>query len=355
MRFRSSLLSRLAVLAALLGVLLVGSPAYADESSEASAALAAFEAGQHVYLSPESGQQLDSAAVTDEVGSDPLYVAVVPPNMSPDDVLVQLREGLQQPGTYVVVSGTEYAAQSSVICSSQAQPLLEEAAASKAETRQAGDLTEFLVDYAGRVDSAPAPGEDGCSDEVDGSGGFWSAAPWILGAILVGAGGGYLWLRYRRGQKATRNADRRRAIAGALDALARDIDGVTDERDPQVARALHDARERHIAAADILAEADSAHDFDAAQHATREGAFAAHFAREQAGLSTTRPKEVEAPRARWVERSELVDFGGEQLRAFREYQPGAPYFFGGSEDLPAGWYTAPVSTGALLGSIADDE
>lgn len=351
-----SFFSRLTVLLAVLaGVVLIGAPAHADESTEASAALDVFGAGQHVYVSGESGQQVDAPAVADAVGDDPVFVAVVPPNTPPDDVLVLLREGMQQPGTYVVVSGTEHAAQSSVICSTQAQPLLDEAAASQADSREAGDLTGFLIDYLDRVDSAAAPGDDDCGDEVTASGSFWSAVPWILGALVIGGGGGYLWVRHRQGRKAAQNADRSQAVADALDALARNIDGVADERDPQVARALHDARERHIAAADILADAEAPSDFDAALRATREGAVAVHYARERAGLSTSRPGEVEQPRTRRVEQSELVVLGDEQLTAHRDYRPGAPYFFAGNDELPAGWYSVPVGSGELLGAIADDE
>lgn len=356
LRARSSLVGRLTwLLGSLAALSLLVTPAYADESTEASAALAAFEAGQRVYVSAESGQQVDAAAVTDAVGDEPVFIAVVPPNTPPDDVLVLLREGMQQAGTYVVVSGTEQAAQSSVICSTQAGPLLDDAAEAQQESRAAGDLTEFLVDYVDRVESAPAPGDDGCDDEVDSSGSFWSAVPWILGAVLLGAGGGYLWLRHRRGRQATRNAGRRQQIAADLDALARDIDGVTDETDAQVALALQDARERHIAAADILADAETGSDFDAARRATREGAVAAQFARARAGLSTSRPPEVEAPRARRVEREERVTVDDEQVSVYRDYRPGAVHFFAGSAELPAGWYTAPVGSEELLGRIAVDE
>ena len=343
------------MLAVLVAAVLVGGPAYADESTEASAALAVFDAGEHIYVSAESGQQVDAQAIADAVGDDAVFVAVVPPNMPPSDVLLALREGAQQPATYVVVSGTEQAAQSSVICSTQAQPLLDEAAASQAESRASGDLTALLLDYIDRIGSAPVPGDEGCGDEADESGSFWSAVPWILGALLVGAGGGFLWVRHRRGRNEAQNADRRQAVAEALDALAGDIDGVDDERSPQVALALQDARERHIVAADILADADTTADFDAALRATREGSVAAQFARERAGLSTSRPKEVEPARTRKVQASELVLVGDEQVMAHRTYQPGAPYFFAGNDELPAGWYTVPVGSSQLLGAITDDE
>lgn len=356
LRFRSPLIVRLTVpLAVLALTALAGPPAYADESAEASAAITAFESGEHVYVSAEAGQEVNADAVTGAVDEKPVFVAVVPPNTPPQDVLVLLREEARQAGTYVVISGTEHAAHSSVICSTQAQPLLDEAAESQAEPRAEGDLTPFLLDYLQRIDSAPKPGDDACSDEVDDAGTFWSTAPWILGALVLSAGGGYLWLRYRRRAKAAQDVRGRQRVAGALDVLARDIDAVTDERDPQVALALHDARERHIAAADILADADAASDFDAALRAAREGAAAAYFARERAGLPATRPAEVEPAHARRVADDELVEVGDQQVLAHRDYQPGAPYFFSGTPELPAGWYPVPVGSDELLRAISDDE
>ncbi|WP_153506454.1 hypothetical protein, partial [Cumulibacter manganitolerans] len=251
-----------AVLAVPLALLLIGSPAYADPATEADAASAAFEAGTHVYVAPGAGQQIDASAVTGAIGSDPVYVAVVPPNTPPPDVLTQLQSGLTLQGTFVVVSGTEQSAFTNVICSDKAQPLLDDAAKAESKTRAAGDLTPFLTTYVDKVADAPKPGDAGCAEAGSGSG-IGSALPWILGALLLGGGGGYLWLRSRRQQKATRLAGRRRQVTDALDALARDIDVVADRGGPHVQRALDVARERHIAAADILADADHDADVDA--------------------------------------------------------------------------------------------
>lgn len=351
---------RLRSFAALLTVLLAGltfvsGPSYADPGTEADAAGAAFAAGQHVYVSPEAGQTVDSAAVADAIGTDRIYIAVVPPNTPPADVITQLQNSLQQKGTFVVVSGTEQAAQSNVICSTKAQPLLDSAAKDQAKTRDSGDLTAFLTSYVDKVGSAPEPGDSDCGDETSSSGGFMSALPWVLGALVLGAGGGYLWLRNRQQKKATRDAGRHAKVAEALDALARDIDSVGDGGGPHVQRALQDARERHIAAVDILADADSDVDFDAAARATREGAFAAHYARERAGLRSTAPRQVEPARGERLSAERSVLVGEEQVTAYPEYRPGAPYYFGGTDELPAGWYTVSMGGSVLLGSIADTE
>lgn len=335
--------------------LMTAGPAVADPATEADAAGSAFSNGEHVYVSPEAGQQLDVAALTDEIGEDRLYIAVVPPNTPPSDVLTQLQNSLQQMGTFVVVSGTEQIAQSNVICSDRAQPLLDEAAEDEKDARAAGDLTAFLVSYAGKVADAPGPNDSDCGDGTGGSGGFGSAIPWILGALLIGAGGGYLWLRNRQKMRTARYATRRKEVTDSLDALARDIDTVGDGGGPHIQHALGDARERHIAAADILATADSDADFDAAVRATREGAHAAHYARERAGLRTTAPREVEPARGQRVGAQRSVLVGDQMLDVYPEYRPGAQYFFRGGRDLPAGWYTAQIDEDELLGSIAEQD
>lgn len=339
----------------LAGLLLLVRPAYADESTEASAAAAAFEAGERVYISPEAGQQVEPQVVTEAIGSDEVFIAVVPPNMPPDGVLALLLEGTSEAATLVVVSGTEQAAQSSVICSDRAQPLLDEAAAAEAQTREAGDLTPFLLSYLERIDGAPVPGDDDCADEAASSTGLLSALPWILGAIVIGLGGGYLWLRYRRAQKSRSNTEQRRTVTGALDDLAREIDSVTDERDPQVEQALHDARERHIAAADILAEADASIDFEAALRATREGATAARYARQLQDSAVPAAPPVEPARADRVSQTQVLSIDGEQVTVHPAYRPGAVHYFAGNDELPAGWYSAPVSSGHLFGAISEDE
>lgn len=343
----------LALLASLGCVLVATVPAYADPAIEADAAAAAFGSGEHVYVSADAGQKIDAAAVADEIGDDPVYVAVVPPNTSPSDVLTQLQNNMQQKGTYVVISGAEQQAQSNAICSDQAQPLLDDAAEEQQQARQSGDLTSFVTAYVEKLADAPEAGDSDCADGGDDDGG--SALPWILGALLIGAGGGYLWLRNRRRHKSVHDAGRRQKVTDALDALARDIDAVGDGGGPQVQRALDDARERHIAAADILAEADTDSDFDAAMRATREGAFAAHYARERAGLQTAPPREIEPARGERLSAERAVMIGEDQVTAYPSYRPGAPYYFRGNRDLPAAWYTAPVGEDHLLGSISDEE
>ncbi|WP_106849546.1 hypothetical protein [Blastococcus sp. Marseille-P5729] len=343
------------IVATLALLLLARGPAIADPATEADAAGAAFGNGEHVYVSPESGQQVDVAAVTGEIGEDPLYIAVVAPNTPPADVLTQLQNSLQQKGTFVVVSGTEQIAQSNVICSDRAQPLLDEAAEEQADTRSGGDLSAFLLAYVDKVADAPDANDADCADAEGGGSGFGSAIPWILGALLIGAGGGYLWLRNRQKARSTRHAARREEVTGALDALARDIDTVGEGGGPHVQHALSDARERHIAAADILADADSDADFDAAMRATREGTHAAHYARKRAGLPTSAPREVERARGERAGSQRAVVIGDQTVQVYPDYRPGAQYFSPGGRDFPAGWYTAQIDEGELLGSITEDD
>ncbi|MFV0535073.1 MAG: hypothetical protein ACK5MR_15665 [Cumulibacter sp.] len=342
-------------LALCASIVFIAAPAYADSATEGAAAREAFDSGEHLYVAPEAGQQVDAGALADAVGDDPIYVAVVPPNTPPEDVLVVLREGVAEPATYVVVSGTEQAAESSVICSTQAQPLLDDASSAQAESRSSGDLTGFLVAYVDSLADAPEPGDDGCSDEVDDSGSFASAVPWILGALVIGVGGGLLWLTNRRRHRAAQRTRRGKEVTAALDALARDIDEVPEHGDAQISRALQDARNRHIAAADILTDAEASADFDEALRACREGAVAVHFARERAGLTVGRLAEVEPVHARRVAHSEVMLLADGHVTVYRSYRPGAPYFFGGNDELPAGWYTSPVGHDRLFGDITGDE
>uniref|UniRef100_UPI001E560FEF hypothetical protein n=1 Tax=Cumulibacter manganitolerans TaxID=1884992 RepID=UPI001E560FEF len=85
------------------------------------------------------------------------------------------------------------------------------------------------------------------------------------------------------------------------------------------------------------------------------GAFAAHYARERAGLRSDPPSEVEPARGERLRAERVVTLGEEQVRAYPSYRPGAPYYFGGSATVPAGWYTSPVGEGQFLGSLAEHE
>lgn len=343
------------LLLALLCVLLSAAPSFADPAVEADAAGAAFGGGEHVYVSPQAGQQLDAAKIADQIGDDPTYVAVVAPNNSPSDVLTQLQNSLQMKGTFVVISGTEQRAQSNIICSDRAQPLLEEAAKDEAGSRVNGDLTAFVSGYLDKVDDAPDSGSSDCEAGGDGGPGALSTLVWILGAVLLGAGGGYLWLRSRQRRRESERSAARQKVVAALDDLARDIDSVGDGNDAQTRQALEDARGRHIAAADLLADADTSADFDAAMRAVREGDFAAQWARERAGLRASTPRQVERPRGERLQGDRRIVIGDEQVHAFAQYRPGAPYYYAGNDELPAGWYTAAVGEDGFLASMSEGE
>ncbi|QHC01587.1 hypothetical protein EK0264_15665 [Epidermidibacterium keratini] len=356
-RFRRRALALLAALAACL--LALATPAYAegDPGTEADAAGADFQQGTHVYVSPNAAQDVDVDALSSDIGDDPIYIAVVPPNTPPSDVAMQISTTFQQKMTLVVVSGSEYVGQSNAICSDRAQPLLDDAAGNYQDERASGDLTGWLREYVAAVQDAPSSGDSACEGGASASGGgIGSSLLWILGALVVGAGGGYLWMRSQRAKR-----DREMESAGAgirelTDDLGTAIEGTSADSNELAAAALHDARERHAASKDTLAQAEDTDDVAAARQATIEGLTAVRYARQAQGqrVDFTVP-ELPRPAGEQLEHEQEFAVGDQRAVGVPNYAPGAPYYHPGGDDIPGGWYSAPIWDSVLIDSIVDDE
>ncbi len=357
LRLRRRILALFAALAACL--LTLASPAYAevDPGVEADAAGADFQQGTHVYVSPQAAQNVDVGALSSEIGDDPIYIAVVPPNTPPSDVAMQISNAFQQRMTLVVVSGSEYIAQSNAICSDRAQPLLDDAAANYEDDRASGELTAWLSEYVAAVSDAPSAGDSECEGGANASGGgIGSSLLWIVGALAVGAGGGYLWMRSQRAKR-----DRELESAGAgirelTDELATAIERTTIDSNELAAAALQDARERQAAAGQTLAQAEDPEDVDAARQAAIEGLTAVRYARQAQGQRVDFDvPELPAPSGEQLEHEQEFAVGDQRAVGVPNYAPGAPYYHPGGDDIPGGWYSAPIWDSVLIDSIVDDD
>lgn len=349
----------IALAAVVCALAMLSAPAYAeaDAGTEADAAGAEFQNGNHVYVSADSAQNVDAAALQDDIGDDPIYVAVVPPNVPPSDVIMQITNTLQQRMTLVVISGSEFRAQSNAICSDQAEPLLDAAADNYEDERSSGELTAWLQEYVASVQDAPDSGDSACEGGAAASdGGLGSSLLWIFGALLVGAGGGYLWLRREKAKKAEQMKSAGAGISELIDQLDREIQATSVAGNELAAAALQDARERHQGASVSLTRAEDVEDLDAARLAATEGLTAVRYARQAQGARVgfevpTLPR----PEGEQLEHEQEFAVGDQRAIGVPNYAPGAPYFHPGGDEIPGGWYSAPIWDSVLIDSIIDED
>lgn len=342
-----------AVVAAL--VTFLGGSAYADPEAETDAAIAAFQDGALVYVSPTANQQVDTAAVTDAIGDPPMYIAVLGPNVPVDDVLFAAPNVLSGEYTLVVVSGTQHATESTAYCAEHVTKLLDDTSQDHQGERQGGDLTGWLTDFAGGADELPAAGSAECVGASGGSGdsGSTNVIWWVLGVLLLGAGGGYLWLRSRQRKHDAELAGYRAKTDELLARLGGEIDQARPTDDPITVQAFQDAAARHDSAVDLLEAAETEEDIFAARVAVLEGLTASQVARGRAGQPTSDVPKLPAPYGERLEGPQELEAGDEIVIGYPTYTPGAPYYHRGGDGYSTGWYTAPVWEGAIIGSVLD--
>lgn len=345
---RSSTLLLLSVAAVLA---LPAGPAAADVVDDAIAALAA----DTVYVDPDAAAPLDAAAVREEIGADPVLIAVLPADAG-DALDAAIRIGLALPGTTVAViapgrDGTDFRAGSELLCAGSADVLAGDAVeANLTQLQDDGDLTALLVDFVDRVRSAPTQ-DCGVAVEPGSSSGGGPGVWWLggIGVLALAGGGGYLLYRHR--QAAARFEGLRAEVTSMYDRLASDVSTLDPADDPVTRQALADASERYTSTGAQLSQADTEGEYAAARRTVVEGLMAARTVRERLGLDPGPPiPSVEAPVGEQLTEAREVSVGEQTQQGYPSYTPGAPYYWRGGYGVPGGWYRNRFWEGMIFGS-----
>lgn len=335
-----------AVAAIALGIALaLGSPAgsaLADTVDDAIEALA----DDSLYVDPAAEISVDEDRVRDAIGGQQLLIAVLDDSTGdPFDSATRIGVSRRDNTVAVVVDG-ELAAGSDIVCAGVADEIAGDAVdANIDELQPGGDVTDLLVDFAGRMESAP--GLEDCPDASDGNGWLWFAGIGVAG--LAGIGG---FVVYRNRKRAERFEGLRAGIISMYDRLAADVSNLDPGEDPVTRQAVADAAERYTSTGALLEQADTDGEYDAARRAALEGLIAARTARERLGLDLGPPlPDLDPPEGEQLTEDRAVTVGEDTYQGHPRYTPGAPHYYPGGRGVPGGWYPSRFWEGVLLGQV----
>ncbi|MEO6955688.1 MAG: hypothetical protein ABI137_03005 [Antricoccus sp.] len=362
-RVRGTLLTTAAaVVMSFLALVLTGFPAHADARTDVAAAVAKFQAGSHIFLSPAAGQQLDQAALTAKIGKSPIYMAVVGANQNLSDANSAIIKAGLPSATIVVISGTQSTAQSAVLCSGVATKLLSETRAKHNEVAQ-GELTNWLVDYVAAVAKAPTQTAAKCgatdSGAVSTSPDSGLILPWTIAIGVLGLAGGMYLISRKKKRRSAALRGRHQQVGQLYDQLENDVRQLADNGNPIAGQALADAAERCQVAGGMLSTAQSDSEYDIAHRACLEGLAASQAARDVLGVAQRRDvPSIVNPDNEHLQSATEVRLGEQTYRGYPAYTPGAVHYFDGGGGYLAGWYDSPfwqsLSEPSTFGGLFDD-
>lgn len=351
-----------ALFVACVGLIVAALPAHADATSDVDAAVQKFQAGSHVFLSPQAGQQLDQTALNAKIGNLSLYIAVVGANQNPADIEAAIIKGGLPQATIVVISGTQYTAQSALLCSGVAAKLLKGARATHSEA-DSGQLTNWLGDFITAASKAPTQSATKCSSTDGGavttSPSSGSILPWMILIGVLGLGGGAHYVNRKKNQRRLALRTRHAEVTTLHDQLQSQLQRIDPSRNAIAVQALADAAERHHFAGSVLSAAENDAEYEVARRACIEGLVAAQAAREVLGMD--HGPQFPAIDDSGGERLQVVSdiqVGAKVYRGYPTYIPGAVHYFDGGNGYLAGWYDSPFwesasgdsSLGGLFGA-----
>lgn len=326
-------------------------PAGAEATGDADAAAQAFESGSHIYVSPDSGQSVDTAALKSKIDDSSLYIVVVAPNQTPEDVAKQVTTTFNPSMTIAVISGTDATATSTDLCQGDAGKLLESTREKHSDDIAKGKLTTWLTAFADEVADAPSQDSGDCGAGA-GSSGPGSVLPWMIGIGVLGLAAIAYYVVRKKKQKEASLRGRRTEVTALYERLGADVQHLDPAGDTFAGHALADASERYGSAGAILSSAETDGEFDAARTACLEGLTASGAARRSLGLELGADvPRLESPQGERLDRARQVQVGDETYVGHPQYTPGAPYYYRGGTSAPAGWYGAPFWETMLIGSM----
>lgn len=316
-------------------------PAAADTIDDAIAALGS----DSLYVDPAADLTLDEDAVRAAIGDQQLLIAVLD-DTTGDPFASATRIGVARPeSTVAVVVQGEMAAGSDVVCAGLSDTIAGDAVQANVSTLETGDVTALLIDFAGRMESAPGLGD--CEDASDSNGWIWFVGIGVAG--LAGIGG---YVVYRNRKQEARFEGLRAEIISLYDRLAADVSTLDPGADPVTRQAMADASERYTSTGAQLEQADTDGEYEAARRTAIEGLIAARTARQRLGLDLGPPlPDLDAPEGEQLAEERAVTVGEQTYQGHPTYTPGAPHYYRGGRGIPGGWYPSRFWEGMLLGQV----
>ena len=271
----------------LMGLLLAALAAAPVAAAATPAEVAAALKKDPVYVDPEATADISAGAVRERVfdAGTPIYIAVLPESArsgyggSVVELGKAIANELRQNGTYMVVSGDQWAAANfgGAIPSDQARAL-----ASQAVDDHPNDPQAAVLQWVDQVGAA-ARGEP-VAQSGDGGGGAGSVIATVAVLTALAVGGGALIFGARRRRRA-REAERRREleevksvanedlVALADDIRALDLDTSMPDANPEAVRHYTEAVEQYQRAATALDRARRTEDLAPMTAALEAGRF----------------------------------------------------------------------------------
>lgn len=215
-----------------------------------------------------------------------------------------------------------------------------------------GNGDAFVKDALARINDAKA---GSASSSSSGGGGHTGLiVGLVIAAIVIFGGGGLLFHRKRMRERELqrRLADRRADVMTYYDRLGADVTNLDPGEDKVARQALADASERYTSAGSQLERANSEGEYDAVRRTLLEGLQGAQTARKRLGLDPGPDLPEVAPTVgdRLTSDQEFT-VGDKTVRGYRDYYPGAPYYYGGGGGYGAGWYSMPFWETMMIGSM----
>jgi hypothetical protein len=264
---------------ALFLAVLTATPASAATAAEVAAALR----DSPVYVASDAPYPVDRDALLQKVqaAGTPIYVAVLPASAMDETngdynaLGTKIATELNEPGSYLVTTGTKYTAASSRLDRGEARQLADQAF--KAHGK---DLDASIGQWIDGV-SAAAKGEPAAQG---GGGGGGTGIGTIAVLVALVAGGGALFFSSRR-RRRQREAERQREleevksvanedlVALANDIQALDLDTSMPNADPEAVRHYTEAVDQYQKAADALDRAKRVEDLAPMSAALEAGRY----------------------------------------------------------------------------------
>lgn len=305
-----------------------------------------------IYVDPAAERTLSQAEVDQLAAAirdagTPVFVAVLPEGAaaSPEAALDELLEATGLAGTYAVVLGGSFRANSTEVPGAGA--LASGAFQQHRDDGTAAVLEAFVADVAATARGAGGGrgGGGGAVPASDGGDGGASAFPWLL---LGGGVALFAWSRRRRGSdRRSRQADfdaDAQLIRAELSVLADDVMRLEPRvvTQPEARDDYEAATQRYRAASAALDYADEAVDLVRVERVVREAQYA--MSRARAILDGRQPP---APP------EELQRPGRHQEPALAVDRDGQPVYAGGGTFYGGGWFGGGggLFSGLLLGSM----
>src|SRR5882757_1969712 len=347
------LLVAMGATAVLLGA--AAGPAFgADPATEAASHLSS---KNPVYNADGADVTIKSDALN---GADvPMVVAALPASAGdPHSLATKIGPTVFKSGqgVVVVIAGLEIGSASSFSATVDKEiSNVGDSALAKHPLSKRDDATSLVRDFVSGVntarqnDNAASTNNNSAAEKKGGGGHTGLIVGLIIAAIVIGGAGAFIGVKRRR--KRQHLADRRADVVSYYDRLGADVSNLDPGDDAVARQALADAAERYTATGSQLEQAKSDGQFDAARRTALEGLQAARAARIRLGLHPGPELPPIAPTRgdRLTEEKEYT-VGDRTVRGHPDYEPGAPYYYGGGGGYGAGWYSFPFWETLLIGS-----